>query len=95
MMDLWGRDHWSTLAYIETVMVDCKGFQIGQDGHDDWMCLQDMAEAGLFTCDVFGVQPGTVLKLSPKGQRIVAELRAHKAEGGSLDQFKLKLDQEY
>lgn len=30
-MSLWGRDHWSTLAYAETVMVDCGGFQVGLD----------------------------------------------------------------
>jgi hypothetical protein len=29
---LFGRDHWSTLAYAETVMVECGGFQIGFDG---------------------------------------------------------------
>lgn len=28
----FGRDHWSTLAYAETVMVECGGFQIGFDG---------------------------------------------------------------
>lgn len=27
----WGRDHWTTLAYIETVMVDMGGFQVGSD----------------------------------------------------------------
>ncbi len=27
----WSKDHWSTLAYIETVMVECGGFQIGLD----------------------------------------------------------------
>lgn len=27
----WGADHWSTLAYAETVMVDCAGFQVGAD----------------------------------------------------------------
>lgn len=27
----WGKDHYSTLAYVETVMVDCGGFQIGAD----------------------------------------------------------------
>lgn len=27
----WGKDHFSTLAYIETVMVDCGGFQVGAD----------------------------------------------------------------
>lgn len=27
----FGRDHWSTLIYLETVMVECGGFQIGFD----------------------------------------------------------------
>jgi hypothetical protein len=27
----WGRDHWTTLAYIETVMTDLAGFQVGSD----------------------------------------------------------------
>jgi hypothetical protein len=31
-MDMWAKDHWSTLAYIETVMVDHAGFQVGRDG---------------------------------------------------------------
>jgi len=30
-MRAWGTDHWSTLAYIETVMVECAGFEIGLD----------------------------------------------------------------
>lgn len=30
-IDRWSKDHWSTLAYIETVMVDCGGFQVGLD----------------------------------------------------------------
>lgn len=32
-MNKWGKDHWSTLAYVETVMVDCNGFQVGRDAH--------------------------------------------------------------
>lgn len=28
----WGKDHWSTLAYVDTVMVDCGAFEIGADG---------------------------------------------------------------
>ncbi len=28
----FGKDHWSTFAYAETVMVDNKGFQVGFDG---------------------------------------------------------------
>lgn len=31
-MSHWGKDHWSTLAYAETVMTDCGGFQVGVDG---------------------------------------------------------------
>ena len=27
----WGKDHFSTLAYVETVAVENKGFQVGQD----------------------------------------------------------------
>lgn len=30
---LFGKDHFSTLAYAETVMVDCGGFQVGADPH--------------------------------------------------------------
>lgn len=30
-MTNWSKDHWSTLAYLETVMVDCQGFQVGAD----------------------------------------------------------------
>lgn len=32
-LDKFGRDHWSTLAYVETVMVECGGFQVGSDPH--------------------------------------------------------------
>lgn len=30
-IERWSKGHWSTLAYIDTVMVDCGGFQIGLD----------------------------------------------------------------
>lgn len=30
-LELFGEDHWSTLAYAETVMVECAGFQVGYD----------------------------------------------------------------
>lgn len=30
-MDVWGKNHWSTLAYIETVMVETGGFEVGFD----------------------------------------------------------------
>lgn len=27
----WGKDHWATLAYVDSVMTDCGGFQVGAD----------------------------------------------------------------
>lgn len=30
-IEMWGRDHWSTLAYAVTQMVECSGFQVGFD----------------------------------------------------------------
>jgi hypothetical protein len=30
---LWGRDHWSTLAYIETKLVDSDGYAVQFDAH--------------------------------------------------------------
>ncbi|KWU17954.1 hypothetical protein [Burkholderia cenocepacia] len=130
----WGKDHWSTLAYIDTVMTDVAGFQVGSDArmrsnrrnfrvmtaecprprrathrsaevvmdlehgsrlrdgfvvknHDDWGCVQDMAEAGLFTVGPADVQPKETLHLSRKGQHWVAELRKHKQAGGSFSEF--------
>lgn len=29
----WSKDHWSLLAYIEHVMVECGGFEVGLDAH--------------------------------------------------------------
>lgn len=140
-MSQWSKDHWSTLVYVETVMVECGGFQLGTDarmrsnrrhvrvmhemcprpkrpsssgsglavvmsphhgtrlkdgtevaGHDDWMCVQDMAEAGLFTVGVEGVEPGETLHLSPRGQDLVSQLRQHKAGGGTFASFEPRLE---
>ena len=30
-MDQWGKDHWSTLGYVEAVSVENAGFQVGSD----------------------------------------------------------------
>lgn len=136
-VNLWGKDHWSTLAYVETVMVECAGFQIGSDArmrsnrrnfrvmheqcrhpkrperstasmavsmvpqhgtrlnngtkvedHDDWACIQDMAQAGLFTVSVDAVEPKQVLHFSPIGSTIAVQLRNHKAAGGMFATFK-------
>lgn len=135
-MGAWGKDHWSTLAYIETVMVECGGFQIGLDArmrsnrrhlrvmhqqcprpkraagrdssltvamdpnggsrlrdgstvpnHDDWMCVQDMAYAGLFTVGPADVEPGETLHLSTLGRQVASQLREHKAAGGQFADF--------
>lgn len=134
-IEQWSKDHWSTLAYVESVMVDCAGFQVGADprmksnrrhfrvmaaecpnprraqaskslampmrpehatrlkdgtqiaGHDDWMCVQDMAAAGLFTAGPDDVQPGERLHLSALGVMVSSELRAHKASGGTFATF--------
>ena len=145
--DQFGSDHWSTLAYAETVMVECSGFQIGADarmrtkrrnfrvlheecprpqrpgrpasmgvvmpryngsiladgssveGHDDWDCIQDLAEAGYFTtgkppsarswrrATADDVQPKAWLRLSGKGREVTAALRAHKSGGGKFSDF--------
>jgi hypothetical protein len=137
-MAQWSKDHWATLAYIETVMVDNAGFQVGIDArmktnrrnfrvmheqcpnpkramkprtgpagaipmrpehatrladgtvveqHDDWCCIQDMADAGLFTVQASQINPGAVLHLSERGQQIAEALRAHKARGGAFANF--------
>lgn len=146
-MAQWGKDHWSTLAYVETIMVDCGGFQVGTDprmksnrrhfrimqegcprprrvkpiaaagmvmrpehatvlkdgslvdNHDDWMCLQDMAQCGLFKAKIGEVvlsaediEPGVHLQLSELGQRLTAQLRQHKANEGQWSTFEPVLD---
>jgi hypothetical protein len=55
--------------------------------HDDWNCVQDMAQEGLFDFDAESVQPGFTLKLSPKGQAWASALRIHKQGGGNFSDF--------
>ena len=131
-MERWGKDHWSTLAYIETRTVDYKGVlenaklrvaerlhrefkyvtpfggNTGKDyptilaggeklsGHDDVSCILDMAQEGLLTYrdrykkgrrEEFFNNREIIIKLTPKGQALTAELRAHKAAGGSFGNF--------
>jgi len=131
----WGKDHWTTLGYVDVVMTDVAGFQVGFDprmrsnrrhyrvmmegcpspkraagvgregltsspdagsrlrdgttarGHDDWCCIQDMADAGLFTVPADDIQPGVTLHFSPKGQEWAAALRRFKQGGGSFTDF--------
>lgn len=141
---LFGQDHFSTLAYLETVMVDCGGFHVGTDarmrtcrrhfrvfgrecgrpirnspfcypvvmapeqgsklhdgsvilGHDDWHCVQDLANAGYLligarnapgeTATPNDIMPGVWLHLSPRGYEVLHALRTSKAAGGKFVDF--------
>lgn len=133
-MSNWGKDHWSCLGYIESVITECSGFQVGSDarmrqgryhfrimfeecphprrpskapfaipmepkhgsrlkdgsfveGHDDWHCVQDMANEGLFVEMVGDVEPKVMLHLSDKGRTLAEKLRKHKGSGGSFGTF--------
>jgi hypothetical protein len=140
-IERFGKDHWSTLAYAESVMMECAGFQIGFDprmrqnrrhyrvmmnecrhparptsasdhgcmwndkystvlsdgslvsGHDDWHCVQDMAEAGLLAVQgrVIGAEdcePGVTFLLSELGREAASHLREHKSQGGIFGTFR-------
>lgn len=127
--ELWGRDHWSTLGYIECKLVDDSDYYVQfdprmrqgrrhfrelskyarpilvqtgmvmrpehgsrlSDGtyltwHDDWHCVQDMLDAGLFEGDPEEWDSGFQLKLSERGHAAAAALRKFKIEGGSFSE---------
>lgn len=119
--ELFGKDHWSTLAYIEVRCTDYRGtVQLPQmrydqnlhpqfhshkngdggkyptrlkDGslqyeHDDWSCVEDMEKAGYLKWGGTGLHP--VFSLTKKGRSIANQLREHKANGGTFDNFKPK-----
>lgn len=54
--------------------------------HDDWDCLDDLEAAGLLSSHGTGVNPW--FKLTRKGLRVAALLRAHKAKGGQFAEFR-------
>ena len=60
------------------------------EGHDDWCCVQDMEAAGIVSGEP--LEPGAVLHLSEAGTALVAELRKHKADGGTFANFKPAID---
>lgn len=133
-MSEWGHDHWSTLAYVETCVVDNRGFldsrrmrgegdryptrlrrtDLGLErlevGHSDWDCLADFMAAGLAVPAEGTTAKGRILwselearvqksgtaaaryetarfVLTPKGLKVAAALRAHKAGGGNFAEF--------
>lgn len=137
----WSKDHWSTLAYIDSVMTDQGGFQVGFDirmrqnrrnyrvmseqcprprrnsrparigamasgavmtptdttvlccgatteSHDDWSCVQDMAQAGFFDGSPEQIEPCVVIHFSELGHAAMDRLRRHKQNGGSFTDFR-------
>lgn len=128
----WGKDHWTTLLYLETVAVDRRGkvehakmrtsrrnwrlagIVHGQanifekdkyptrlrpvrveraaydrvdliGGHDDWECLQDLADAGLlkWTVDTNHSTPFPVtVELTDAGREAASEARKRKEQTG-------------
>lgn len=52
--------------------------------HDDWDCLQDLADAGLLT---FVSLTNPVIVLTEQGQQVAHQLRKHKAAGGNFHGF--------
>ena len=114
----FGKDHWSTFAYVETCWVDDKGrldirrLRINEskrpirsnglgwnptyatrvkDGstpdpaHDDWDCLEDLEKAGLL--ELIGTMINPAFRLTKRGLKVSAKLRAHKATGGQFSTF--------
>ena len=54
--------------------------------HDDWHCFYDIEAAGLLRDIGTGIRP--VAKLTMLGEAIAAQLRRHKASGGSFKSFR-------
>lgn len=133
-MDRWGKDHWTTLLYLETVCVDHRGkieplkmrtsrrnsrlagklhgetHIMGKDeyptrlkptqveraefdrvdlvgGHDDWECMNDMADLGLLAFKIKNERNSNyplqvTIEMLPLGRKYVAEARERREETG-------------
>jgi hypothetical protein len=53
--------------------------------HDDWDCLDDLEREGLLTSLGTAVHP--LYALTPRGEKVAAQLRQHKGRGGSFATF--------
>lgn len=73
------------------VMTDNQGSRLKGNvvlkGHDDWDCLQDAAQAGLFMQSPDEIQPKVKLKLSVLGLEVTRQLLNHKQNGGNYAGF--------
>jgi hypothetical protein len=131
LLTRWGKDHWSLLAYIETLCVDgkdgegmidhrrvrcninthpllyqasvvppekgkpyeyptrLKGYSEDKSKflreHDDWDCFDDLEKNGLV--ELIGTLMNPLVKMTKIGLAYSAELREHKASGGSFSNF--------
>ena len=56
-------------------------------GHDDWDCLEDLAAVGLLELGPNLRDRAITARLTPKGQKLAAALRAHKQSGGTFSSF--------
>lgn len=56
--------------------------------HDDWSCVQDMANAGMFNVAAGQVQPGVWINFSNLGYKYLDLLNKHKMTGGTFAEFK-------
>lgn len=53
--------------------------------HDDWHCAEDLEQAGLLITGGTGIHP--LFSLTDVGQKVAAQLREHKARGGTFSNF--------
>lgn len=73
--------------------VDAKGHATRLKGgvllpdHDDWDCAEDLEREGLLTNE--GTAANRVFRLTEAGRALAGVLRAHKADGGSVDTFEV------
>lgn len=73
----YNKDHSQDLDNAEANGVFLKN-------HDDWDCLDDLENAGFV--EVINLTQGLV-KITPKGIKVAAMIREHKAKGGMFSDF--------
>lgn len=66
----------------DAAAAEAQGLQLTQ--HDDWDCLDDLADAGMI--EILSLANGGV-RLLPDGVAMAARLRVHKQQGGMFATF--------